>query len=39
MGVPSVFLRTFGCNFKCPSFGLHHGEKTTEVIKIGRAHV
>jgi len=34
MGVPSVFLRTFGCNFKCPSFGLHHGEKTTEVITI-----
>ena len=34
MGVPSIFLRTFGCNFKCPSFGLHHGEKTTEVITI-----
>jgi 7-carboxy-7-deazaguanine synthase len=34
IGVPSVFLRTFGCNFKCPSFGLHHGEKTTEVAPI-----
>jgi len=34
MGVPSVFLRTFGCNFRCPSFGLHHGETTTEVIPI-----
>lgn len=34
MGVPSVFLRTFGCNFRCPSFGLHHGEKTTEVTAI-----
>ena len=34
MGVPSVFLRTFGCNFRCPSFGLHHGEKTTEVLPI-----
>lgn len=34
MGVPSIFLRTFGCNFRCPSFGLHHGEKTTEVQPI-----
>ena len=34
MGVPSVFLRTFGCNFRCPSFGLHHGEKTSEVEPI-----
>lgn len=33
-GVPSVFLRTFGCNFRCPSFGLHHGEKTQEVAPI-----
>jgi 7-carboxy-7-deazaguanine synthase len=33
-GVPSIFLRTFGCNFRCPSFGLHHGEKTTEVNSI-----
>lgn len=34
MGVPSVFLRTFGCNFRCPSFGLHHGKTTTEVMPI-----
>ena len=34
MGVPSIFLRTFGCNFRCPSFGLHHGEKTYEVEPI-----
>lgn len=34
MGVPSVFLRTFGCNFKCPGFGLPLGEKTTEVDAI-----
>lgn len=34
VGVPSVFLRTFGCNFTCPSFGLHHGEKTTEPDQI-----
>jgi organic radical activating enzyme len=30
IGVPSVFLRTFGCNFKCPGFGLPRGEKTTD---------
>lgn len=33
-GVPSIFLRTFGCNFKCPSFGLPHGEKTSEVATV-----
>ena len=22
VGVPSVFLRTFGCNFRCMNFGL-----------------
>ena len=30
MGVPSVFLRTFGCNFKCQGFGMPRGEKSTE---------
>jgi 7-carboxy-7-deazaguanine synthase len=34
MGVPSVFLRTFGCNFKCQGFGLPRGETTTEVEDI-----
>ena len=34
MGVPSVFLRTFGCNFKCEGFGMPKGEKTSEYIKI-----
>jgi organic radical activating enzyme len=29
-GVPSVFLRTFGCNFECRGFGLPRGEKSTE---------
>ena len=28
-GVPSVFLRTFGCNSQCRGFGLPRGEKTT----------
>ena len=29
-GVPSVFVRTFGCNFECRSFGLEDGKRTTE---------
>jgi organic radical activating enzyme len=37
IGVPSVFLRTFGCNFKCAGFGLPAGEKTTEPDDIGQA--
>jgi organic radical activating enzyme len=34
MGVPSVFLRTFGCNFKCEGFGMPAGEKTDEYLKV-----
>jgi organic radical activating enzyme len=30
MGVPSVFLRTFGCNFKCAGFGMPRGELSQE---------
>ena len=30
MGVPSIFLRTFGCNFTCDSFGMPRGEKSQE---------
>ena len=30
MGVPSVFLRTFGCNFTCDGFGMPRGEKSDE---------
>jgi organic radical activating enzyme len=30
MGVPSVFLRTFGCNFTCDGFGMKRGEKSQE---------
>lgn len=35
IGVPSVFFRTFGCNFKCASFGCEPGEKSTEPDDIG----
>ena len=31
MGVPSVFLRTFGCNFTCGGFGMPKGEYSKEV--------
>jgi 7-carboxy-7-deazaguanine synthase len=34
MGVPSVFLRTFGCNFKCAGFGMPRGELSQEVEAI-----
>ena len=34
MGVPSVFLRTFGCNFTCDSFGMPRGEKTQERHRV-----
>lgn len=30
VGVPSVFLRTFGCNFTCGGFGMPRGEISTE---------
>jgi len=34
MGVPSVFLRTFGCNFKCSGFGMPRGELSNEANEI-----
>lgn len=34
MGVPSVFLRTFGCNFKCQGFGMPRGELSQEADNI-----
>ena len=34
MGVPSVFLRTFGCNFRCQGFGMPQGELSQEAINI-----
>ena len=30
MGVPSVFLRTYGCNFTCSGFGMPKGQKSVE---------
>jgi organic radical activating enzyme len=34
MGVPSIFLRTFGCNFKCAGFGMPRGELSKEADNI-----
>ena len=34
MGVPSIFLRTFGCNFTCSGFGMPLGEKTQELVEV-----
>lgn len=30
VGVPSIFLRTFGCNFTCGGFGMPRGQLSTE---------
>jgi organic radical activating enzyme len=38
MGVPSVFLRTFGCNFKCAGFGMPRGEMSKEAEEIAHTH-
>jgi organic radical activating enzyme len=34
MGVPSIFLRTFGCNFTCSGFGMPPSERSTVNDKI-----
>lgn len=34
MGVPSVFLRTFGCNFECNGFGMAKGETSLERVAV-----
>lgn len=34
MGVPSIFLRTFGCNFQCAGFGMPKGEKSEEYLRV-----
>jgi 7-carboxy-7-deazaguanine synthase len=38
MGVPSVFLRTFGCNFKCSGFGMPKGEISIAADDIAYTH-
>ncbi len=40
MGVPSIFLRTFGCNFKCAGFGMPKGELSKEADDLAEvAHL
>lgn len=34
LGVPSVFLRVFGCNFQCAGFGMPHGQRSEERLGI-----
>jgi len=36
MGVPSVFLRTYGCNFKCSGFGMPKSKCSTEADDIAK---
>ena len=36
IGVPSVFLRTFGCNFTCSGFGCKPGELSTDADDIAQ---
>lgn len=38
MGVPSVFLRTFGCNFTCSGFGMPRGKISIEAADIAYTH-
>jgi len=34
VGVPSIFLRTFGCNFTCSGFGMPRGTASTEADSV-----
>lgn len=36
IGVPSVFLRTFGCNFTCSGFGCSPGETSKEADEVAK---
>jgi organic radical activating enzyme len=36
MGVPSVFLRTYGCNFTCQGFGMPRGELSIEADNVAK---
>jgi len=37
VGVPSVFLRTFGCNFTCSGFGMPKGQQSDERTVIAKS--
>lgn len=36
MGVPSIFLRTFGCNFTCGGFGMPKGQLSEERSNVAK---
>jgi organic radical activating enzyme len=36
VGVPSVFLRTFGCNFTCSGFGMARGTASAEADEVAK---
>ena len=36
VGVPSVFLRTYGCNFTCSGFGCAPGVQSTEADQVAK---
>lgn len=33
-GVPSIFMRTFGCNFQCRGFGMPKGQLSDEYLAV-----
>ena len=37
IGVPSVFLRTFGCNFTCSGFGMPADQKSKEADEVAKS--
>ena len=39
MGVPSVFLRTFGCNFTCGGFGMPNGQESKERFTVDAENI
>jgi 7-carboxy-7-deazaguanine synthase len=36
VGVPSIFLRTFGCNFTCSGFGMARGTASQEADEVAK---
>ena len=36
VGVPSIFLRTFGCNFTCSGFGMTRGTASQEADEVAK---